>query len=109
VILALLGFAGGFFIVPVAALLQHRPAAANRGGVLAASNLLSFVGIFLASGVDYLLVSLVGMHTPGIFLACAVFAAISSVFILRERPSVIAQYARKLCSPTSPAAQPQAR
>lgn len=102
-ILALLGFAGGFFIVPVAALLQHRPAAANRGGVLAASNLLSFVGIFLASGVDYLLVSLLGMHTPAIFLACAIFAAISAVFILRERPSALAEYARKLCTPAIPA------
>ena len=48
--LALLGFFGGFFIVPIAALLQHRPDTANKASVLAAANLLSFVGIFLASG-----------------------------------------------------------
>ncbi len=39
--LALLGFFGGFFIVPISALLQHRPAKENKGGVLAAANLLS--------------------------------------------------------------------
>ena len=34
-LLALLGFAGGFFIVPIAALLQHRPARENKGQVQA--------------------------------------------------------------------------
>ncbi len=52
--LALLGFFGGFFIVPIAALLQHRPDRESKGGVLAAANLLSFVGIFAASGIYYL-------------------------------------------------------
>ena len=53
--LALLGFAGGFFIVPISALLQHRPDKTAKGETLAAANLLSFVGIFLASGVHWLL------------------------------------------------------
>lgn len=48
-LLAALGFSGGFFIVPISALLQHRPEEARRGGVLAAANLLSFVGILGAS------------------------------------------------------------
>ncbi len=62
-LLTLLGFFGGFFIVPVAAILQHRPEKGNKGGVLAAGNLLSFVGIFLATGVYYALTS--GAHwTP---------------------------------------------
>ena len=54
-LLASLGFFGGFFIVPISALLQHRPDKENKGGVLGAANLLSFVGIFLASGVYYLM------------------------------------------------------
>src|SRR5205823_1327490 len=56
-LLAGLGFFGGFFIVPVNAMLQHRPAPANKGGVLAAANLLSFVGVFAASAVYYALTS----------------------------------------------------
>ena len=35
--LALLGFFGGFYIVPICALLQHRPDKADKGGVLAAA------------------------------------------------------------------------
>ena len=53
--LRFLGFAGGFFIVPIGALLQHRPDKSKKGEVLASANLLSFVGVFLASGVHYLL------------------------------------------------------
>ena len=53
--LTLLGFFGGSFIVPVTALMQHRPAAGQKGAVLGAGNLLSFVGIALASGVFWLL------------------------------------------------------
>ena len=52
-LLAALGFFGGFFIVPISALLQHRPEEQHRGGVLAAANLLSFVGILTASLVYY--------------------------------------------------------
>src|SRR5262249_55763106 len=66
--LSLLGFAGGFFIVPVAALLQHRPDKDKKGELLAAANLLSFVGVFLASGAHYLLPQVLQL-TPGqIFL-----------------------------------------
>jgi len=51
--LAALGFFGGFFIVPISALIQHRPEEQHRGGVLAAANLLSFVGFLAASGAYY--------------------------------------------------------
>jgi acyl-[acyl-carrier-protein]-phospholipid O-acyltransferase / long-chain-fatty-acid--[acyl-carrier-protein] ligase len=53
IFLAALGFFGGFFIVPISALLQHRPDEQHRGGVLASANLLSFVGILAASIVYY--------------------------------------------------------
>ncbi len=55
VLLALLGLSGGFYIVPIAALLQHRPARENKGEVQALMNWLSFVGVFLASGAHWLL------------------------------------------------------
>ena len=45
--LGLLGFFGGFFAVPLNALIQHRPRREEKGGVIAAANLLSFVGVFL--------------------------------------------------------------
>ena len=43
----------GFFAVPVNALIQHRPDEKDKGGVIAAANLLSFVGIGAAAGIYY--------------------------------------------------------
>jgi acyl-[acyl-carrier-protein]-phospholipid O-acyltransferase / long-chain-fatty-acid--[acyl-carrier-protein] ligase len=47
-ILALLGFFGGFFAVPLNALIQHRPRAEHKGGVVAFANFFSFVGVLIA-------------------------------------------------------------
>ncbi len=80
--LSALGFFGGFFIVPVSALLQHRPAADKKGGVLAAANLVSFVGIFLASGIFYLLASVVKLTPPQIFLVVAGATLLATVYLL---------------------------
>lgn len=51
--LALLGFFGGMFAVPLNALIQHRPRPEQKGGVIAAANLVSFIGIAFSS-VAYL-------------------------------------------------------
>ena len=53
--LAALGFSAGFFAVPVNAIMQHRPRKEDKAGILAAANLISSVGSFLAAGVYYLL------------------------------------------------------
>ncbi|HTQ97459.1 MAG TPA: AMP-binding protein, partial [Candidatus Acidoferrum sp.] len=63
-----LGFFGGFFIVPISALLQHRPEEQHRGGVLASANLLSFIGILAASVVYYLFKHFLHLGPAGIFL-----------------------------------------
>src|SRR5712692_6820131 len=55
--LALLGFFGGFYAVPLNALIQHRPTPEQKGGVIAAANLLSFAGVFLAAGIYFLFAS----------------------------------------------------
>jgi len=66
-LLALLGFFSGFFIVPISALLQHRPEEQHRGGVLASANLLSFVGILGASVVYYICKHFLHLGPVGIF------------------------------------------
>ena len=53
--LGLLGFFGGFYIVPVNAIIQHRPEPEKKGRSSPPAALLSLVGILLASGVYYLL------------------------------------------------------
>ena len=86
-LLAALGFSGGFFVVPINALIQHRPDEDKKGGVIAYANWLSFVGVLLASAIysgftHYLHVSL-----RTFFAATAIVslgAAIYTVWLLPE-------------------------
>ena len=85
--LALLGFFGGFYAVPLSALIQHRPAPEHKGGIIAASNLLSFVGIFLAAGAYFALSSYAHLSAAQIFLVGAVMtlaATLYSIFLLPD-------------------------
>ena len=69
--LGLLGFFAGFFIVPINALIQHRPDQERRGAAIAATNLLAFVGVFLAAGSFYLVAVVVQLSPAMIFLLAA--------------------------------------
>ena len=80
-VLCLLGFFGGFFIVPLAAIQQHRPDPRQKGGVLATGNLLAFVGIALASGLLWLTAAC-GLHPRQVFLLCAVMTFGATLFVL---------------------------
>ena len=86
--LALLGFFGGFFAVPVNAMIQHRPERARRGGVLAAANLLSFVGVALSGGLFYLF-TLAHFTPAGIFLGGAVLTGIATAYVLYLLPDAL--------------------
>jgi len=70
--LALLGTFGGLYAVPLNALIQHRPAREQKGGVIAAANLLSFIGVFLAAGMYFLFASVAHLRPGQIFLAGAI-------------------------------------
>ena len=78
--LGFLGFAGGFFIVPISALLQHRPAKEKKGEVLAAANLLSFVGAFLASAAHYALTQVGHFDPPRIFLFGGIATFVGGIY-----------------------------
>ena len=91
-LLALLGFAGGFFIVPVAALLQHRPARDNKGQVQAAANWMSFVGVFLASGAHWLLAQKFHLSPRGIFLVGGVLTFLGAVYVLYLLPAALLRF-----------------
>jgi acyl-[acyl-carrier-protein]-phospholipid O-acyltransferase/long-chain-fatty-acid--[acyl-carrier-protein] ligase len=85
--LGLLGFFGGFYAVPLNALIQHRPKPVEKGGVIAASNLLSFIGVFLAAGLYFALSSGAHFQPNQIFLAGAVMtlgATFYAVYLLPD-------------------------
>ena len=90
--LSLLGFFSGFFIVPIAALLQHRPSKANRGGVLAAANLLSFGGIFAASGFYYLFTVIFHLSPGAVFLLTAGATLAGTIYVLWLLPDALLRF-----------------
>jgi acyl-[acyl-carrier-protein]-phospholipid O-acyltransferase / long-chain-fatty-acid--[acyl-carrier-protein] ligase len=90
--LSLLGFFGGFFIVPIAALLQHRPNKESKGGVLAAANLLSFVGIFAASGVYYLVTVVLHLSPSTVFVLTAVATLGGTIYLVWLLPDALLRF-----------------
>jgi acyl-[acyl-carrier-protein]-phospholipid O-acyltransferase/long-chain-fatty-acid--[acyl-carrier-protein] ligase len=75
-----LGFSAGLFIVPIAAVLQHRPAAEDKGAVQGAANVLSFIGILAASGVQWVSFQTLQL-TPGqVFWVCGACALLTGAY-----------------------------
>jgi acyl-[acyl-carrier-protein]-phospholipid O-acyltransferase / long-chain-fatty-acid--[acyl-carrier-protein] ligase len=82
VMLAVLGLFAGLYAVPVNAMIQHRPAEKDKGGIIAAANLLSFVGIALSSGVYYVLTAFVALNPREVIVVAAVITAAATVAAL---------------------------
>lgn len=79
-LLAVLGFCGGLFMVPLNALVQVRSPEEHRGSVLALSNLLNFVGVLAASGAVWMLGTL-GIDIAAYFLVVACTGVMLAVFL----------------------------
>lgn len=85
--LGLLGFFGGFFAVPLNALIQHRPRPEQKGGVIAAANFWSFVGIFVAAGAYNIFSARFHQSAAAIFLDGAILTAVMtgySIYLLPD-------------------------
>jgi acyl-[acyl-carrier-protein]-phospholipid O-acyltransferase/long-chain-fatty-acid--[acyl-carrier-protein] ligase len=88
-LLWLLGFFAGFFAVPLLAMIQHRPQPDRKGGVIAAANWLSFVGIILAAGVYWLftagaptVLGTTGMSPPRLFLIASIITLAGTIYVV---------------------------
>lgn len=89
VALALLGIGGGLFIVPIAAVLQHRPPADRKGSVQGAASWLSWVGIAGAALVQKELNMRLGWSPGEVFWFCAGCAAAVGVYVALTRPQAL--------------------
>jgi acyl-[acyl-carrier-protein]-phospholipid O-acyltransferase/long-chain-fatty-acid--[acyl-carrier-protein] ligase len=90
VCLAFLGVGGGLFIVPLAAVLQHRPPAERKGSVQGAASWLSWVGISAAALLQKEL-NIRLQWTPGqIFWFCSACAVVAGVYVTMTRPGALA-------------------
>jgi len=90
--LGLLGFFGGLFAVPLNALIQHRPRPEQRGGVIAAANLVSFIGIALASGVYPIITNVFHQTAAGIFLDGAILTLVTTAYSVYLLPDSLVRF-----------------
>ncbi len=90
--LSVLGFFGGFYIVPISAMLQHRPARGRKGGVLAAANLISFVGIGFAALIFYFLTNILKLSPPEIFLLISGVTLVATIYLLNLMPDALLRF-----------------
>jgi acyl-[acyl-carrier-protein]-phospholipid O-acyltransferase/long-chain-fatty-acid--[acyl-carrier-protein] ligase len=84
--LAALGFFAGFYAVPVNALIQHRPPPDRRGSMIAAANLLSFVGIALQPIVQYAMIYLGHPNPTRVFLITALLTFGATICVVVRLP-----------------------
>jgi len=88
VLLAFLGLAGGFFVVPINASIQHRPHPDEKGRTIAAANLLSFIGVALQPLAQYAMLHLGHPNPARIFLICAAMSVFVAFILVRMLPQL---------------------
>jgi sugar phosphate permease len=88
ILLALLGTAGGFFVVPVNALIQLRPAPEEKGRTIAVANLLSFVGVALQPLAQYGMLRLGHPDPSRVFQVAAAMTVLMGIVLLRMMPDL---------------------
>ncbi len=97
--LTLIGFSGGLFAVPLNALLQQRPDAAEKGRLIATNNFLNVVGILLASALLWIASRLL-MSPDQILLAGGILTLAGSVYVLARVPEFFVRFSLWLLTHT---------
>ena len=85
-LLGALGFAGGFFVVPINALIQRRPEENHKGSVIAFANFLSFVGVIVASAIYSGFTHYLHVGLASFFLLTAAMSLAATGYVLYLLP-----------------------
>jgi MFS family permease len=88
VLLAVLGIAGGFFVVPVNALIQRLPSPEEKGRTIAVANLLSFVGVALQPLAQYGMLRLGHPDPSHVFLVAATMTLLMGIVLVVMLPDL---------------------
>ena len=81
-----IGIFGGFYIVPLYALIQSRTAEKERSRVIAANNILNALFMVVSALVSILLLSVAGLSIPELFLAVSLMNVAVNVYIFKIVP-----------------------
>jgi 1-acyl-sn-glycerol-3-phosphate acyltransferase len=89
--LVLIGLFGGFYIVPLYALIQERSAATHRSRIIAANNILNALFMVLSAGLAIGLLK-ANVSIPGLFLATGILNAFVALYIYRLVPEFLMRF-----------------
>ena len=98
--LTLIGFSGGLFAVPLNALLQQRPDAAEKGRLIATNNFLNVIGILLASALLWIASDVLRWSPDRILLLGGVLTLAGSVYVLARVPEFFVRFSLWLLTHT---------
>jgi 1-acyl-sn-glycerol-3-phosphate acyltransferase len=89
--LVLLGMFGGFYIVPLYALIQERSDAAFRSRIIAANNILNALFMVASAGIALGLLK-AGCTIPQLFLATGLMNAVVAIYIFSLVPEFLMRF-----------------
>ncbi len=89
--LVLIGLFGGFYIVPLYALIQERSAPSHRSRIIAANNILNALFIVVSAGIAIGLLK-AGLSIPELFLVVALMNAVVALYIYGLVPEFLMRF-----------------
>lgn len=92
------GLFGGFYIVPLYAIMQSRSATKERARVIAANNILNALFMVLASLVAILLLTIAGLSIPQVFLIVGLMNVAVNAYIFSIVPEFTLRFMMWLLS-----------
>jgi acyl-[acyl-carrier-protein]-phospholipid O-acyltransferase/long-chain-fatty-acid--[acyl-carrier-protein] ligase len=89
IMLVVLGFAGGWVIVPLQTFLQYKSQVKERGLLLATTNFLSMGAVLVASGVLWVGYDLLKLPADGIIMLAGFGLLLGTIYVLRLLPAFV--------------------
>jgi len=88
----LIGVFGGFYTVPLYALVQQRSRASHRSRVIAGLNILNALFMVAASGMSMTLLSIEGFGIPELFMLAAILNLLVGIYIFTIVPEFMLRF-----------------
>jgi acyl-[acyl-carrier-protein]-phospholipid O-acyltransferase/long-chain-fatty-acid--[acyl-carrier-protein] ligase len=98
--LTIVGLFGGFFAVPLNALLQQRSGADTKGRLMATNSFLNMVAIAMASGALWLFTTVFKLSADRILLVFGALTLVSSIYVLSIVPEFLIRFSLWLLTHT---------
>ncbi len=90
--LLMIGVFGGFYIVPLYALVQHRSAPEHRSRVIAGLNILNALFMVISATTAMLVLGPADLTIPDLFLITAILNAVVSIYIFTLVPEFLMRF-----------------